>query len=96
VLPDHGAEAKGNELQQPLGDRGAQDKDFVGLPTGRDGAEVLGRRSLPVAIRFGAPGMSRQFFAPEAKAKGAEEIFEPSEPHFNPRPDTVELDSGDR
>jgi hypothetical protein len=70
VLPDHGAEAKGNELQQPLGDRGAQDKGLVSLPTGRDGAEVLGRRSLPVAIRFGAPGMSRQFFAPEAKAKG--------------------------
>ena len=32
VLPDHAAELKGDELEQPLGDRGAQDKDFIGLP----------------------------------------------------------------
>ena len=50
VLPDHGAEAKGNELQQPLGDRGAQDKNLVSLPTGYDGGEGLWRRSLQVAI----------------------------------------------
>ena len=41
VLPDHGAELKGDELQQPLGDRGAQDKDFIGLPTRHHRGMVL-------------------------------------------------------
>ncbi len=32
VLPHQGAETKHHELEQPVGDDRAQDKDFIGLP----------------------------------------------------------------
>mgnify|MGYP003563682187 CR=1 FL=1 len=76
VLPDQGVEAKGNELQKPLGDGGAQDKDFIRSPTGLDGDQRLfAQRGFLVTIGGGTARMARQLLGPEAKAKGADESF---------------------
>ena len=67
MLPELGAEAKGDELQQPAGDGGAQDEEFISLLTGLDGVQVLGARGFQLPIGRGAAGVARWFPGPEVE-----------------------------
>ena len=96
LLPDLGTEPQGDQLQQPLGDQGAEDEDFIGLPAGGDGGLVFGRWGLQGPIRGRTAGVARQVRGPEVKTKRAEEIFQDGEQDFNAGADTIQFERGDR
>lgn len=58
LLPDFRAKAQSDQLQQALGDHGAEDEDFIGLPTGGDRGLTLNHRGLERPIPGRTAGMA--------------------------------------
>lgn len=58
LLPDLGPEAQGDQLQRPLGDQGAEDEDFIRLPTGGDRGLALNHGGFERPIRGGTAGVA--------------------------------------
>ena len=60
LLPNFGTEAQGDPLQQPVGDHGTEDEDFIRVPTGRDGGLVFSDGGFQGPVRSGTTGVARQ------------------------------------
>ena len=75
LLPNFRAKAQRDQLQQPLGDQGAQDEDFIGVPAGRDGGLAFSGGDLQGPVGGGTTGVARQMGGPEAKAESSQERF---------------------